>query len=247
MRRLATQFGHALVHHPASIYFLIPPLCPSESITHKIFGSQPSGLEVVGYKSSSWDDRIAGLNLGARARSLSCGGSLIAVALYTGVVELYDYRSFQMVAAIPLGGTVHRLEPLDDGFISWSREGLAFQDLDGNELWKHRDEVPPFFWKYMTSSKAHIIGVSRHGHVRKWDGSSGALVYNQRFEFRDHKVNPRPLRGLSYQDLDRVARHSNPSSVHATQDKGILGRKLFPRRQNCCVSRHAREPPYLGL
>ena len=63
--KLVGKFGSYLVQKPSSIYKLIPPFCPANSILRKTFGHGYGSLLVTGIGSTDWDDCHARLSVGA--------------------------------------------------------------------------------------------------------------------------------------------------------------------------------------
>lgn len=63
--RLVGKFGSNLARSPSSIYRLIPPFCPKDSMLSRTV-SQLSGnaFSVAGISSTTWDDCVARLNVG---------------------------------------------------------------------------------------------------------------------------------------------------------------------------------------
>jgi WD40 repeat protein len=63
--RVVGKFGNNLAQSPSSIYKLIPPFCPKDSMLSRTV-SQLSGsaFSVAGISSTTWDDCIARLNVG---------------------------------------------------------------------------------------------------------------------------------------------------------------------------------------
>lgn len=58
--RIVGKFGRALLHHPLSIYRLIPVFCPSNSQISMVYGRRVDfGISLAGISSSWWDDCIA--------------------------------------------------------------------------------------------------------------------------------------------------------------------------------------------
>ena len=90
--KLVGKFGANLVRLPESIYKLIPPFCPDESIVYQQFGKkEKNALQVTGNVLSTWDDALARLSLGPgiHATSIRAAGGRIAVMSPTGSVIIY--------------------------------------------------------------------------------------------------------------------------------------------------------------
>lgn len=62
--KIVGKFGSYLVQQPSSIYKLIPPFCPSNSILRKTFGHGYGTFLVSGIVSTDWDDCHARLSVG---------------------------------------------------------------------------------------------------------------------------------------------------------------------------------------
>lgn len=63
--KIVGNFGSYLVQYPSSIYKLIPPFCPTNSILRKTFGHGYGTLLVTGISSADWGDCHARLSVGA--------------------------------------------------------------------------------------------------------------------------------------------------------------------------------------
>ncbi len=73
LAKVLGKFGNNLRSQPDSIYKLIPPFCPEDSIIYRQFGRKESqALSVSGFSNSTWDDSLARFSLapGAVASSI---------------------------------------------------------------------------------------------------------------------------------------------------------------------------------
>lgn len=99
--KIVGKFGNTLRQHPDSIYKLIPPFCPEDSIIYQQFGRKESrALHVSGFASNTWDDCLARFTLekGAVASSVIAAGNRIAVLANvrkTGHVIIYRAATFE--------------------------------------------------------------------------------------------------------------------------------------------------------
>ncbi|KAI1121559.1 hypothetical protein F5Y10DRAFT_288297 [Nemania abortiva] len=95
--KIVGKFGNTLRQHPDSIYKLIPPFCPEDSIVYQQFGRKESrALHVSGVASNTWDDCLARFSLekGAVASSVIAAGSRIAVlANVRKTAHILTYRA----------------------------------------------------------------------------------------------------------------------------------------------------------
>lgn len=90
--RIVDKFGTNLLKNPESIYKLIPPFCPHDSVMYQQHGSKESNmLRIAGYSPPGWDDSFARLSFsaGIHATSIRAAGGLVAVLSPSGTVILY--------------------------------------------------------------------------------------------------------------------------------------------------------------
>jgi len=98
--QLVGKFRAALVKKPESIYKLVPPFCPEDSIIYQQFGkSEAEVLRISGITRYSWDDRLARLSLeGATASAVRVvGGRILVLAnrQNSGYIFIYDSTTFE--------------------------------------------------------------------------------------------------------------------------------------------------------
>jgi WD40 repeat protein len=80
--KIVGKFGNSLTQYPESIYKLIPPFCPENSMVYQQFGRKETRtLHVSGFTSNTWDDSLARFSQpqGVVASSVITAGSRIAV------------------------------------------------------------------------------------------------------------------------------------------------------------------------
>lgn len=100
--KILGKFGSVLRQHPDSIYKLVPPFCPQDSMVYRQFGRRESRvLRVSGSTSTiSWDDCLARFSVpeGATAASVIVAGSRITVLSMkqsASQITLYDSAAFE--------------------------------------------------------------------------------------------------------------------------------------------------------
>lgn len=94
--RVSAKFRTSLLTSPSSIYWLIPPMCPTESIIAQKFTSPHRGLTVKGTVAKTWDDCLTQINYpGSQATALNHGDRFFAVGLASGKVMVYHSISGQ--------------------------------------------------------------------------------------------------------------------------------------------------------
>ncbi|KAI1391831.1 NACHT and WD domain protein [Hypoxylon trugodes] len=189
LSRIVARFGVALLGDPSSIYFVIPPLCPSNSITHQRFGKRPDGLEIVGFKQSTWDECVALTSLSEDTipATVFCGERHIAVGMESGDVCLYEQHGFKKVGVINYTYPIDLVHVIGKYVAVCTIRSVAVKGLEGNVIWEKRLK---FRCILLTSFDNSLIGVTQHGHLLKWDLSSGAPLEDQVFTYKTHSGGP---------------------------------------------------------
>jgi hypothetical protein len=113
--KLVGKFGRTLRENPESIYKLIPPFCPPNSIIYQLFGKmEAKSLMVSGASQEDWDDSLARISLGfgTYASSILAAGAQVAILASSGSVFIYDSTTFEEAAASPIkhGERVYKME-----------------------------------------------------------------------------------------------------------------------------------------
>jgi len=99
--KVVGKFGSNLRSDPGSIYKLIAPFCPEESMMYRQFGrKERRALQVSGFTSSSWDDCLARFSLtpGAVAASIITAGgriALLSITRKTSQIIIYSASTFE--------------------------------------------------------------------------------------------------------------------------------------------------------
>lgn len=99
--KIVGKFGNNLRRHPESIYKLIPPFCPEDSMMYQQFGRKESRLLLIsGFTSTTWDDCLARFSMsqGVVASSVIAAGSRIAVLTVVrklSQVIIYNAATFE--------------------------------------------------------------------------------------------------------------------------------------------------------
>ena len=184
LSRIATKFGSALLQDPSSIYFVIPPFCPLDSAIYKQFAKRPgpTALSVVGYKENVWDDCVASVSFGedSIAAAVSCGENLIAVGMESGDINIFNPKSCQKEGEIHQKNPIDLIHFTDRSIAACTTRSVVLMDRMGKILWQIRLR---FRCILLTSSANAIVAVSQHGHVLKWDISTGTLLGDQVFAY----------------------------------------------------------------
>ncbi|KAI4207538.1 MAG: hypothetical protein LQ346_000470 [Caloplaca aetnensis] len=137
---VVTAFGRSLLSSPLSIHFLIPPVCPRNSIIYRQFREYPRCLEIVGQTELEWDDRLSCITFGeCKVLAIACRDSRFAIGLSTGNIVLYHTSTCQEAGALVHGKEAVRvLEFASTNAVlaSAGRQTVILWDTStGNRLW----------------------------------------------------------------------------------------------------------------
>ncbi|KGO68203.1 hypothetical protein PITC_038700 [Penicillium italicum] len=106
LARIPAMFANALAVSPSSIYSLIPPFCPIDSMLYntRIPGRR---LAVLGVSNKQWNDRLLCIDFRqGQPRVLCYGDEFLAVGLSSGDVVLYNATSYQEYKVLEHGEAV---------------------------------------------------------------------------------------------------------------------------------------------
>ena len=112
--KIVGKFGTHLVSHPKSVYKLIPPFCPRDSIMHRQFSpkTQSSALRVSGFSNNSWDDNLAKFSVGRDSQGvkIKCLDNYFAILITDGTIILYHSMTCEESRRFPHGERVLAME-----------------------------------------------------------------------------------------------------------------------------------------
>lgn len=99
--RLVTKFGRHLTNSPSSIYNLIPPFCPANTLLRKQFGTSARGLSVVGLSAVSWDDCLSTIfSPHEQFLTLACSNLYFAIGMNSGKIAVHSATTCQEVVLL---------------------------------------------------------------------------------------------------------------------------------------------------
>ena len=103
LTKVVAKFGRYLLDDPASIYTIVPALCPQSSAIFQQFArSESSALSVRGISDGMWNDCLARVSLrhSAKAWKIACVGCHIAVLSSTGSIVLWNSVNFEEICTM---------------------------------------------------------------------------------------------------------------------------------------------------
>ena len=182
--RISAKFNKSLLRCPASIFWMIPPLCPQNAVIWELFASHTRGLSVVGLSTDTWDDRISCINYHTdRASAVACGPKHFAVGLSNGSIVLYDSTSCQELRSLDHSEPLRLLEfsQVSDLLASSGGEHVRVWDAAmGKLLWKFSTRHTPLTLAYTADDSALSIATT-DDDILSWDLSNGTVQHESRW------------------------------------------------------------------
>lgn len=137
---IVTTFGRSLLISPPSIHFLIPPVCPRNSIIYKQYHEYPRCLEVVGQSELEWDDRLSCISFGeCQVLAIACRDNRFVIGLSDGRVVLYHTSTCQEAGQLRHGREAVRFLEFGSSntlLATAGRQGIVLWDIaTGTRLW----------------------------------------------------------------------------------------------------------------
>lgn len=145
--RLVAAFGQSLIASPASIYSLVPPVCPPQSMLYKNFGNLQPCLKVVGRSEEDWDDLLSCVVFTeARATAVACRDARFVLGLVSGTIIVFYTSTLQEVRRLHHEESVRHLQfsNVESFLASSGRRGVKLWNvIMGEQLWaaEHRNDI----------------------------------------------------------------------------------------------------------
>lgn len=177
--RLTAKFGKNLLQYPSSIYWLIPPFCPSLSAIASQFGSTLRGIAVHGLSGSGWDDRLACIDfVNKQATTLCCGDSYFAIGLSTGDIILFHNATCQEWK------TLWHREPLKHLMVdessrmlgSSSRRALKVWDVEKTQVLWHFETSFDIILFFFGKDNGVLTAVTKGNALQSWSLETGSAT-----------------------------------------------------------------------
>ncbi|KAI9848521.1 MAG: hypothetical protein M1837_007190 [Sclerophora amabilis] len=166
---LVAQFGKILMEKPSSIYFLIPSVCPQDSMIFRSSNKNARSLQVNGLSQKEWDDRLCCIIFPeVRPLTLACRDDEFAIGFSDGIIRIYHEATFQEQRNLSLGEPVRRLAFASSNpyLASAGRRKISvWNTLTGTHLWDVDISDQPLALEFsedettlMAATKANILG-----------------------------------------------------------------------------------------
>jgi hypothetical protein len=174
---VVTEFGEHLLRDPESIYYLIPPLCPRDTVLYRTFGISPLGLEVVGLSARTWADRISCINLANdRSTALACCDKRFAIGQRSGMVVLYYVSTCQEARRLDHGEHVRQMEfaAVNDWIVCSGKNTVTLWDyVSGTRLWSINVPDEPMALIF-SDEDAFVTAATRGSYTIQWATENGS-------------------------------------------------------------------------
>lgn len=195
--RVSAKFRTSLLTSPSSIYWLIPPMCPTDSMIARKFTSTHRGLTVKGSVAKAWDDCLTQINYpDSQSTALNHGDRFFAVGLATGKVVLYWSISGQVHRTLEHSERVKILEfgGQDKLLASSGLKNLRVWDVSsGEEIWSFEISHQTLTLAFTMENEC-LMAATQGDYVACWSLSDGSeqvrIPWQERFgdEIRQRQV-----------------------------------------------------------
>lgn len=173
---VAARFHAELLACPSSIHYLIPSLCPSESMIARTFGrgsqqsQASSGFVVNGLPPGPWDDCLVQLDFEhGQTTALGHGEGFFAIGLSTGQISLYDPDYLQVIRQLKHPESVHILAfSQRDAFLAscGAKHLIIWDPKSGAAL--HSFSLPSTTLAITFMGVDEVLGAFESSELTKW-------------------------------------------------------------------------------
>lgn len=176
---VVTSFGKPLLETPRSIYFVIPPICPSTSMIHRAAVDLGKGFCMYGLNEDDWDDRVACLiQPGKQVFAVASQNERLAIGAADGIVRIHDLSTMQQTNTFDHSEHVRYVAYSKTGALiaTASRKSLKLWDTDENRLQWHQTLKDPIMHISFNKDASQLVVISRASEMLIWDIESSKLV-----------------------------------------------------------------------
>ncbi|KAK7751911.1 hypothetical protein SLS62_006212 [Diatrype stigma] len=191
--RLVGAFGRSIAAVPGSVHFLVPPLCPVNSMIFQEYNDPMRSITMVGVSDKDWDDRISCIVYNdGQPLSISSKDSRLAVGLSTGNVLLYRTTTFEEIKAL------NHSEPARHVCFANNTDLLASCGLKRLILWDFQTSVQ--LWSVETNDyilelsfdaqDAFLTVITRSNQIHSYDVTTGSHLFTSNFFDMNDQEDP---------------------------------------------------------
>ncbi|KAK4213973.1 WD40-repeat-containing domain protein [Rhypophila decipiens] len=175
--RVTSKFGENLIKDPACIYFVVPPLCPSQTAIRQQFANTPSSLKLGGLANATWDDCVAYIDhRHSRALSIAGGDDIFAIGMKSGTVNIHHQTTCQEIRWLHHHEPVRllRFDESSQHIASSGYRYLKMWSTDGEFLWAVKSASPLVTMDF-SEKDGTLLTVDIHGKVNALDIKTGIM------------------------------------------------------------------------
>lgn len=185
---IIAEFGKPLLAAPSSIHFLIPPLCPAQSMVYQASQLNNRGFRVAGLSQKTWDDRLSCIvTPGTKVLSISCGDHRFALGLQDKTARIYDNTTFQDDLQIDSGEPVRaiKLATTRSCVVVASRKTVQLYDTtDATLMWRAAIPAQTLAIEF-NEDESQVYVVTQANTMSIWNVTNGVLLDTFRFKDTD--------------------------------------------------------------
>ncbi|KAE8837006.1 hypothetical protein PTNB73_07910 [Pyrenophora teres f. teres] len=212
--RLVAQFGRALVSNPSAIHFLVPPVCPPESIIFRTFSNYPRPLKLVGLSQTGWNDRLSCISCSdSQPLCVASHDNKLVLGLQQGSIKMYHEKTFQKTTELTSGEPVRSLAFTHVGGLlaSAGRRRVKLWHLTSGEcLWTASISDLPLAFEFSEDDHM-LLAATRDNRMTAWDTTTGEVTTS--FAFSD----------FDEEEGSAAVYHRPPIYASFSPELGLLG------------------------
>lgn len=174
--QLVARFGKVLLTSPYAIHFLVPPVCPPESIIARTFSAYYRPLQMVGLSEKDWNDQLCCVGSSeTQALSIACQDNRFAVGASDGIVRVYHAATFQEEKTLTHGEPVRKLEfgSINTHLASAGRTKIGLWNSASGTLLRTLNIVDPIITLDFTMDNSQVVVTTRANSLKFWRVADG--------------------------------------------------------------------------
>lgn len=174
--KMNAKFRGHLSLSPSAIHYLIPALCPLDSMIYKKYSPRHRGFVIEGMKETNWDDCVAMIDFQDKQICASAlGDRYLAVAVSHGPIYLYYKDSIQVKYALAFGERARTLLLSSDcGYLvaGGLRKATIWDTNSGAQIWTF-DRAHVALSEMFDTDTNCLIAATQGGYISTWDLREG--------------------------------------------------------------------------
>ena len=178
LNRLVTKFGKNLLSSPSSIYYSIPPFCPTDTALKRQFATTPRSIMVLGLSVTTWDDCLSTIGFKNDAPSaIGCSDKYFAIGLSSGKILIHMCSTCQETRTLQQHGTVRHLKFGTTGevMVSSSLKVIGVWDVTSWEKVWQFDLQHQCMSLTLTDTDRLLLVTLKSNELLLWDLETGEL------------------------------------------------------------------------